>query len=169
MSKKNRYQYFVEGDTEKKLLNELKKEGNMVIPGPIRVLNVVQERMSSAMLASIPSNTTAILVFDTDTKRIDILKENLEKLERNKSVTETWCVMQVENLEDELIRSTDIKTIRELTDSKSNTEFKRDIIREKNLMSKLRNHNFDLTKMWVTEPPKEYEGIENDGDKIKKL
>lgn len=167
MSKEKRYQYFVEGDTEKKLLNELKREGNLIIPGPIRVFNVVQERLSSAMIASIPSNTTAILVFDTDTKKVDILKENLSKLERNKSVTETWCVMQVENLEDELIRSTDIKTIRELTDSKSNTEFKRDFIREKNLMAKLRIHNFDLTKMWVTEPPKEYEGIGDDGYKIK--
>ena len=167
MSKEKRYQYFVEGDTEKKLLNELIWEGNLIIPGPIRVFNVVQERLSSAMIASIPSNTTAILVFDTDTKKVDILKENLSKLERNKSVTETWCVMQVENLEDELIRSTDIKTIRELTDSKSNTEFKRDFIREKNLMAKLRNHNFNLAKMWITEPPKEYEGIENDGYKIK--
>ena len=167
MSIENKYQYFVEGDTEKKLLTELKREGNLIIPGTVRVFNVVQKRMSSAMLSSIPNNTTAILMFDTDTKKVDILMENLSKLGNNKSVKETWCVMQVENLEDELIRSTDIKEIKDLTDSRSNTDFKRDIIREKNLMTKLRNHNFDLAKMWVTEPSKEYVAIENKGVRLK--
>ena len=38
---------------------------------------------------------------------------------------------------------------------------------EKRLMKKLYDHNFDLEKMWVTKPSKEYDLFHNDGEKIK--
>lgn len=169
MSSAIRYQYFVEGDTEKKFLTELKREGNLIVPGPVRVFNVINKRLSAAMLSSIPSNTIVILVFDTDTKKTDILKENLSKLKQSRSVREAWCVIQVENFEDEIVRSTDVRAAKELLESKSNTEFKRDIIKEKNLMTKLRSHNFDLSKMWATQPGTEFKDIPNEGNRIKKL
>ena len=168
MSAERRYQYFVEGETEKKLINELKKEGNLIIPGTIRVFNVVNQKLTAAMLANISSNTTAILVFDTDKKSIDILRDNISKLRQNKSIQDIWCVMQVKNFEEELIRSTDVKSIKDLLGSKSNKEFKKDFIKEKNLLAKLYNHYFNLEKMWIMTPGEEFKEWRNDGDKIKR-
>ena len=76
-----------------------------------------------------------------------------------------WCVTQVENLEDELKRSTDIKEIRELTGSKSNSDFKRDWLREKRLIEKLFKHSFKYALFWATQPGEPYLDIENCGYK----
>ena len=75
--------------------------------------------------------------------------------------------MQVENLEDELIRSTDIKSIRDLIGCRSNKDFKRDVLKEKRLVMKLYNHNFDIDKIWASKPSSEYNGIDNMGYRIK--
>lgn len=47
----------------------------------------------------------------------------------------------------ELIRSTDVREIRNLIGYKSNTDFKRDVLREKRLMQKLNAHHFSLEKL----------------------
>ena len=162
-----RYQYLVEGETEKKLINELKKELTMIQPGSVNVFNAVEQRIPNAMITSLSSNTIIILVFDTDTKKTDILTENIVKLKRSRNVKDIWLVMQVETLEDELIRSTDVKEIKTLIGCRSNSDFKRDMLKEKRLMAKLYEHSFDLKKMWVTEPGKEYDAFHNDGKRIK--
>jgi len=41
------------------------------------------------------------------------------------------------------------------------------MLKEKRLMIKLYDHNFDLEKMWVTKPSMEYDHFHNDGEKIK--
>ena len=167
MTGSRKYQYLVEGETEKKLINELKKEGNMILSGTVNHFNIVEHRLSNAMLSSISSNTVMILVFDTDKKKTDILRDNISKLKRSRNVKEIWCVMQVENLEDELIRSTDIKKIRELIGCRSDKDFKREFLKEKRLITKLKEHDFNIEKMWVATPSKEYNDFTNDGKKIK--
>ena len=47
----------------------------------------------------------------------------------------------MKNLEDELIRSCDIRQIKELTGSKSNKDFKRDVIKDNSFHKKLLKHN----------------------------
>ena len=163
----NRYHYFVEGETEKKLIDELKKERIYILPGTTNVFNVIEKRFSNAILASIQSNTTAILVFDTDKKKIDILGENIKLLKRSRGIKEIWCVMQVENLEDELVRSTDVREIKDLIGCRSNSDFKRDFLKEKRVIVKLKEHNFKLEKMWNSQAGKEYGHFENMGNKIK--
>ena len=71
-----KYQYLVEGETEKKLINELKKEGNLILSGTVNHFNIVEQRLSTARVSNIASNTVIILVFDTDKKKTDILKDN---------------------------------------------------------------------------------------------
>ena len=105
---------------------------------------------------------------DTDTGIVEILKRNLEILKKYPRVKETWCVMQVHNLEDEIKRSTDVKEIKDLLGSKSNKEYKHDFIIEKNLYDKLKRHLFDFERIWVTSPDNAFSVIKNCGEKIKK-
>lgn len=162
-----KYHYFVEGETEKKLINEFKKEMTLIQSGSVNVFNIVEKRIPNSMITNLSSNTTVILLFDTDTKKTDILNENIVKLKKSRNVKTVWLVMQVEDLEDELIRSTDVKEIKTLIGCRSNSDFKRDFLKEKRLMAKLYGHNFDIKKMWVTKPSKEYDAFQNDADKIK--
>ena len=92
----------------------------------------------------------------------------MEILKKHPRVKETWCVMQVYNLEDEIKRSTDVKEIKDLLGSKSNKEYKHDFIIEKNLYDKLRRHQFDFERIWVTSPDNAFSVIKNCGEKIKK-
>ena len=71
---------------------------------------------------SLKMGTSVVLVFDTDTGNIDILRENIQFLRKEQNIKEVICITQVKNLEDELIRSCDIRQIKELTGSKSNKE-----------------------------------------------
>lgn len=167
MTGNRKYQYLVEGETEKKLITELKKEGGFILSGAVNHFNVVDQRLTNAMVANISNNTVVILVFDTDKKKTDILKDNITKLKKSRNVKDVWCVMQVKNLEDELIRSTDVMRIRDLIGCRSDSDFKRDFIKEKRLIAKLREHSFDIDKMWVTSPGIEYTVFQCAGEKIK--
>ena len=72
-----------------------------------------------------------------------------------------------ENLEDEMIRSTDIKEIKELLGTPSNKEFKHSMLIEKNLIDKLRNYHFDYSLFWATQPKGAFSIILNDGYRVK--
>ena len=87
---------------------------------------VVQERLTDLKLRVLSEGTILIFVFDTDSGNIDILNENIKKAKKSSRVKKVYCITQVKNIEDELIRSTDIKRIEELLSSKSKTDFKRD-------------------------------------------
>ena len=108
MRKNVRYHYYVEGNCEKKLIDEFKKQQLPIIAGKIDVFNAIQEEFSNTRLRMLPENTVVILVFDTDTGIVETLFKNLEILKRHPHVKETWCVMQVHNLEDEIKRSKQI-------------------------------------------------------------
>ena len=82
MGKMGNYQYYVEGQNEEKLISVLKTEMELVCPGKIDVLNVVQEELTSVRLMQLKPQTTVILVFDTDVGNIDILKKNIDKLDK---------------------------------------------------------------------------------------
>ena len=168
MGKGARYHYFVEGECEKKLISVLKEQKNLIVAGKIDVLDVTKERLTDLKLRPLQEGIILILVFDTDTQETAILWDNLNMLKECSRFKEIWCVMQVTNLEDELVRSTDIRNIKELLGSKSIKEFKTDFIKEKRLYQKLTEKGFELRKMWISEPGKKYKGIKNDGEKIKK-
>ncbi len=114
------------------------------------------------------AETIVILVFDTDTGKLGFLKSNIELLNRSKRVKEVWCVTQCDNLEDELIRSTDIHEIKELLGSRSNKEFKHDFMCEKRLFRKMQEHNFEYSKLWLGQAKAPYDFIENQGKRIKR-
>ncbi len=154
-------QYYVEGDDELKLINTLKKDLAVILPGKVHKLNVVERIIPDARLMTIPPQTIVVLVFDTDTNQVNILNRNIEKLNKCSYVSKVVTIPQINNLEDELICSCDIRQIKDLLGSKSNSEFKSDLIRVTNLANKLLAHHFDIKKFWNGTPKSPYQDIEN--------
>ena len=166
MKGKMRYQYLVEGECERKLIQIL-KENSLIISGKVDLLNVVQEKLTNMRLRPLLEKTIVILVFDTDIQDTKILHENIRILHADSRVNAVWCVPQVLNLEDELIRSTNIREIKELLNCQSNKDFKHSFIQERRLMEKLQLHAFDINSFWAAKVPDNFVGIPNDGERIK--
>ena len=76
------YHYFVEGEDEEKLIQVLKTDLRLIVPGKVQKFNVVEQKLTRLRLMSLKEGTTVILVFDTDTGKVDILKENIEFLKK---------------------------------------------------------------------------------------
>lgn len=165
---KNKYVlYYVEGDDEKKLLEVLKTDLRLIKPGKIQKLNVTTQEITAARLRTLSRDTMVVLVFDTDAGNIEILKSNIRTLENCKAVSDIVIVPQVPNLEGELVRSCDIRNIKELLNSKTNGEFKSDIMSVSNLAKKLQDHKFDIQVFWSGIPTGAYQNIENQAVKVK--
>ena len=111
--------------------------------------------------------TVVVLVFDTDAGNIDILKKNIEFLKKQKSIKKVLCITQVKCLEDELKRSCNIKDVKELTGSKSNSDFKHDMRKEKAFGKKLEKKGFDMKKFWIQTDNGIYKEIQNNSNEIK--
>ena len=91
---------------------------------------------------SIQAGTTVVLVFDTDVPQTSNLKKNLELLTRYCGKLKIIFLPQVLNLEDELVRCTDVRTAMELTKSGSVKNFKTDFckMKAKDCRSMLERH-----------------------------
>lgn len=66
MSKNAIYRYFVEGESEQILINALKTDLGLIVPGKVDILNVIQKKINKNWLRTMKPNTTVILVYDTD-------------------------------------------------------------------------------------------------------
>lgn len=132
------YHYFVEGPDDKKVLDTLKTDLRMILPGKVEKFNVVQNKLTKNRLMTLKYPTTVILVFDVDAGNIDILRENIDLLRRQKHQTrEVICIMQVI------------------------------LIHITNLSSRLKECQFDLSKFWVMQPSNQYKDIINEAERIK--
>ena len=146
-----RIQYYVEGECEQKLVKTLVAH-NLILPGQTDVLNPVQDHIKSTHLRKLPAKTTVVLIFDTDKNNMDILKSNIQFLKEHLNIKKTITIPQVTNLEEELIRCTDVHQVRYLLNCKTNSEFKTAFIEEKRLYEKLQSHHFDFEKLWSENP-----------------
>lgn len=88
-------------------------------------------------------------------------------MRKEQNIKEVICITQVKNLEDELIRSCDIRQIKELTGSKSNKNYKHDMIKDSRLDKKLIEHRFDLVKFWNLTAEGTFKEIKNEAYKVK--
>lgn len=160
-------QYYVEGEDDKKVVDTLRLKMRLIKTGKVHVLNVIEEEIPDMRLRTLSSGTLVVLVFDTDTGKTDVLFKNLSKLSKHPSVAAIAAVPQVRNLEEELVRSCNIKKIEDLLNSKSKKDFKSDIIRISNLDAKLREHQFDISRFWASLPPGPYKAAGNQAQTIK--
>ena len=78
----NKCIYYVEGPCEQQLIAALKEAPERLIPGKIKIFNVVQNLIPKSQMLSIQAGTTVVLVFDTDVLQTSNLKKNLELLTR---------------------------------------------------------------------------------------
>lgn len=112
MRKSGIYQYYVEGEDERSLLNTLKLDLRCIESGKIDKFNVIQSRFTTARMRTLKTGTTVVLVYDTDVEmNTKILDENIAFLKRQKGIKEVICIPQVRNLEDELVRACNIKNM----------------------------------------------------------
>lgn len=153
--------------TKKKLIEVLKTDMRLIMPGKVQILNVVQERISDTKLRILASGTILVFVFDTDVGDPSILIENIKKAEKSSNIKDVYCVPQVKNLEEELVRAIGVRDIKKLLNSKSQKDFKRDMNRERNLKSKLESLHFDIHKLWTKNPGTPFDVITNSSEKIK--
>ena len=163
-----RIQYYVEGECEQKLVKTLVAH-NFILPGQTDVLNPVQDHFKSTHLRKLPSKTTVVLIFDTDKNTMDILRTNIQFLKKHPNIKKIITIPQVTNLEEELIRCTDVHQIRQLINCKTNSEFKNAFIEEKRLYEKLQLHHFNFLKLWSEKPSETFQkaGIQNDSKLIR--
>lgn len=164
--KREQYHYFVEGEDDRKVVNTLKTDLQWIKPGKVQVFNIIEEELTSLITRTLKPGTIVVLVFDTDTGKKNTLLKNIRFLQKDSNVKQVLCIMQVKNLEDEFLRSCAISQIKELTGSKSNSDYKRDLLRQSNLADKLKKHQFQFEKFWNSSD-KVYESICNDSAQIK--
>lgn len=162
--------YFVEGEDEKKLINALKLQPERVIPGQVRVHNVIQNLIPKSVLLTIKPGTIVVFVFDTDVEKADVLLKNIDRINQICSKVQMVNLCQVLKLEDELVRSSDIRDAYELTKSRSVGEFKHDFCKHKDTACRkaLEDHQFDIQRMWETTPPSAFSFVQLNSRVIKR-
>lgn len=165
----NKCIYCVEGPCERQLIAALKEAPSKLIPGKIKVFNVVQNLIPKSQMLSIQAGTTIVLVFDTDVKQTSNLKKNLELLNRYCGKLHIVYLPQVLNLEDELVRCTDVKTASDLTRSNGIRNFKTDFckMKPKECRAMLERHGLKIDQLWSTTAPEEFSFVENNGHQVK--
>ena len=159
-------QYYVEGEDERKLINVLKTDLQMIIPGKVDVFNAICQNITKARLISMKPKTIVVLVFDTDVGNKDILLRNIDAFKKCKNVIDVILIPQNKNLEDELVRSCNIKEAKELLGSQGKHKFKSDFIKASNLPSKLKEKGFNIKKLWGSDGTGSFMGIKNGSNKI---
>lgn len=161
--------YFAEGECETKLVSALKEQPSLIRQGKVKKFNVIDEELKRSVLMTFPPGSIVILVFDTDVEITKILKRNLKLLSEFCKEVKVLTIPQGLNFENEIERSTDVKRAQDLTKSKSVSEFKTAVNRMKpvEFRNTLNRHSFDIKKMWIERPPKSFDFINQDADRIK--
>ena len=165
----NKCIYYVEGPCEQQLVAALKESPSKLIPGKVKVYNFVQNLIPKSQMLSIQSGTTVVLAFDTDVEQTTNLKKNLELLNRYCGKLHIVFLPQVLNLEDELVRCTDVKSVIELTKSKGIRNFKTDFckLKTKECRTMLERHGLKIEQIWSTKVPEVFSFAESNSDQIK--
>lgn len=163
---KNNCIYFVEGQCEQKIVEALKEEPQRLRSGKIKLLNPITQEIPSSVLLTIKKGSVVVLIFDTDILITEQLKNNIRRIRKYCKVDIVY-LGQVLNLEDELVRCTDISRIQELTNSKSKKDFKRDFCAMTNCRQVLDRHNLDVELMWNSKFPEKFEFLENNSNTVK--
>lgn len=160
--------YFVEGECEKQLLSALIANPSLILPGKVKVRNVINSIIPMSELIGIKPKTDVVLLFDTDVCQTDILRTNIKNIKKCGSSITVVTVLQIPNLEKELILSTDVSDIKDLTRSKSVSDFKHDFCKMNDCRYTLERHSFDINKIWIQKSSGVFSFLEQQGNRIKK-
>lgn len=141
----------------------------LLVPGKIIVLNVITVEIPRRIVNMIQPGSIVVFVNDTDVEKTDVLKKNIKRINAYVERAKVVHLAQVLNSEDEIIRSTDVKKVQELTKSLGVNNFKADFCRMKatDCRNALERHYFDISLLWIKEPPKIFHFVEQGGELIK--
>lgn len=161
--------YLTEGACEQQLINALKAEPAQLIPGKVKVFNIIQEKLSKSQLVTFSPGSIVVFVFDTDVEITEYLKKNVQLVKKYCSRVKLVTLAQVLNLEDELKRCTDVKRAQDITKSKSVRDFKSDFCRMKVIECRnaLERHKLDTAKLWTMKPQGAFGFIVQNGEVVK--
>ena len=164
-----KYYYFVEGQCEEKLVKALKLNPALLMPGKVKIFNVVQNIISLSILMSIEPGSAAVLIFDTDKAETDHLKSNINSLKKRCSGVDVLTILQVLNFEDEIERTTDVKNAENLTKSKTVEDFKSTVnrIKDVDFRRMLERHRLDMNELWEKSRPKRSDSLRRTQRRLK--
>lgn len=161
--------YLVEGKCEKQLIDAIKNE--YIVSGRIFVFNALLKLIPKTMILPFAPNTFIVIVFDTDVdniEKIDRLNYNIKFLKQSSNIKGIILIPQVQNFEDEILFSCNIKQIKDFFNSKTNTEFKTDFIKHScQISSKLKKYNFNIDKFWSRNACNNFSQFKNKSKEIK--
>jgi len=159
--------YFCEGPCDEALIKALQKEPALVAQGRPRPFNVIQNSIPNSILLAIKPGTDIVFVFDTDKEITDKLQTSIAQVKKHCPKSKLVFLIQVKNLEDELVRCTDVKKVTDLTQSQSVSNFKTAFCKAKDLRAILERHKIDVGKLWTTEPPEVFAFVPQNSELIK--
>lgn len=159
--------YFCEGECEETLIKALKESPALILPGKTKVFNVISKLIPKSVLLSVKLGTTVVFVFDTDVEITEKLRKNIRYIERFCERSKLVFLPQVKNLEDELVRCTNVTRVTEITQSKSLSNFKSDFCRIANARHVLSEHQINVARLWTTKPPEIFAFVQSNSDLIK--
>lgn len=141
------YQIFVEGETEERLLKELK------VIGKIKKINLWDKDISK-LLRTFKPNTAIFVIYDTDAMQSDTniarFNANLAILKRHKYLA--GILQQTKNFEDELVYSChQFRTVKDLFNAFNAVnadEFKTKFLKANNPLEILAKFGFDKYVLW---------------------
>ncbi len=147
--------YYVEGKCEKVFIKALQKNG-IVRPGKVDVFNAVQNLLASR-IHTLGLDVVVVFIFDVD-KGPGVLLKNI--IETEKMGARVICLPQVYDFEDEIKRSCmRVKAVKEITESRSNKDFKSDFCSCSNIFERLSFCGFTSGRMWRTPVPSDFERV----------
>lgn len=161
--------YYVEGKCEEQLINALKQQDPKLIPGKVKVFNIIPNIIPKSHLLAIQPGTIVALAFDTDKPVTEYLRKNIMNLRKYCVKVKIIYLAQVLDFEDEMERATDVKKAQELTKSQSVSNFKSDFCRMKVLECRkmLERHHIKPEILWTTDVPDEFDFVEKNSNYIK--
>ena len=152
----SKFIYFVEGECEKHLISENNRLPNPYLKvGRVEVFNFLTKDISVRKIISIDKNSLVVIIFDTDINcDLKIIERNTKMLDKYK--VNYIFILEDKNFEDEILNATDVKQLKDLFKSKSNSDFKKDFVKANNVFSTLNRHNFNIDKFWCYKNKNEY-------------
>lgn len=161
--------YFVEGSCEKQLVEALKLPPAKLIPGKVIVFNPIQKRLPMSQLLTIRPNSIVVFVYDTDVQEVDILRDNILLIRKFCERVRLVHLMQVPNIEGELVRCTDVKSVLLLTKSRAANDFKSDFCRPTPQACRylLERHHLNADLLWTAAAPQPFNNLERNRTTVK--
>lgn len=142
------YHYFVEGECEQKLLNAYRiSPYELFTSGKVTVFNFINKKLDYSRIRVLDRSTIIILVYDIDVNITKTLEYNLSLLKKF-GFNKIYHIQSINNFEDELVFSTNLQNINTLFKTQGKDDFKREFIHCSNIVKKLNNFGFDISKMW---------------------